>query len=350
MSNDRERLIKDGEIDLTLLCQGLWRQKLLIVAIAMAVSLGAIVYAFMAKPVYEAKVFLQPPSQNDVSHLNYGRGGVGLVELTVKDVYDVYVRHLQSESLRREFFRKVFLPSLAQEERGGSQDWLYSKFNAILQVGLKDRGGVGSYVVVVKLPDSRKAAEWAALYAEMAGQASKKEILSDVKSDAMARAGNLRQQIIDAQGVALRQREDQIVQLREALLVAKSINLEKPPMILGNASSEVFGGMNGSLTYMRGSKALEAEIENLQKRSSDDPFISSLREKQAALAFYSGLEIDPKVVSVYRQDGGVELPDQPVSLSKTLVVLLGGIAGLALGVAVVLIRLLLVIAGPRKSV
>ncbi|MCE6983989.1 O-antigen chain length regulator, partial [Pseudomonas frederiksbergensis] len=47
MSNDRERLIKDGEIDLTLLCQGLWRQKLLIVAIAMAVSLGAIVYAFM---------------------------------------------------------------------------------------------------------------------------------------------------------------------------------------------------------------------------------------------------------------------------------------------------------------
>ncbi|MGH8380605.1 LPS O-antigen chain length determinant protein WzzB [Pseudomonas sp.] len=349
MSNDRERLIKDGEIDLVLLFQGLLRQKLLIAVTVVVVSLGAITYALMAKPVYEARVFLQPPSQNDVARLNYGRGEhSGLPELTVKDIYDVYVRHLQSESLRREFFRKVFLPSLVQEKRGGSQDRLYGRFNSILQVDLKDKGGATSYVVAVKLPDPEKAAMWAALYAEMAGEAAKKEILTNVKSDAAVRAGSLQQQIVSAQNTALRQREDHIARLKEALLVARSIDLAKPPVILGDALSEVSGSMDGSLTYMRGSKALTAEIENLQKRSSDDPFISNLREKQAALAFYSGLEVDPKMVSVYRQDGGAELPDQPVSLSGLFVVLLGVIAGLVLGVAVALIRLLL--ASPHKSV
>lgn len=172
----------------------------------------------------------------------------------------------------------------------------------------------------------------------MAGERAKLEVLKDVKADAVVKANNLRRQIKAAQQSAQKQREDQIVQLNEALKVAKSIDLEKPPIISGALSSEVSAGMDGSLTYMRGSKALLAEIENLRKRSSDDPFIDRLREQQSSLAFYRELEIDPKVLEVYRQDGRVESPDSPIRPKKFIIVFLGVLAGGALGVLLALFR------------
>src|SRR5690606_16429924 len=118
MRNEPERLSSTGdEIDLFGLIEGLWKQKVLIIVTTVVVTAIAVAYALLAKPVYEAKVFVQPPTQNDISPLNYGRGGnTGLSMLTVKDVYDIYLRNLQSESLRREFFRNVYLPSLPEEE------------------------------------------------------------------------------------------------------------------------------------------------------------------------------------------------------------------------------------------
>ncbi|KJK09795.1 Tyrosine-protein kinase etk [compost metagenome] len=103
MRNDRERLSGGGEIDLFELVEGLWKQKVLNIVTAVIVTAAAVAYALLATPIYEAKVFVQSPSQSNVTQLNYGRGGdSGLPMLAVKDVYDIYLRHLQSESLRRD--------------------------------------------------------------------------------------------------------------------------------------------------------------------------------------------------------------------------------------------------------
>lgn len=339
MSNDRERAIRDDEIDLIDLIRGLWQQKLFIILTTLVVGGAALAYALLATPVYEAKVFVQPPSQNDIAHLNYGRGGdseLGVV--TVKDVYDVYVRNLQSESLRRSFFQEVYLPSVSEEARRGSQDVLYGRLGKILVVAVTSKETPNRFVITANLPDPKRATDWAVKYAEMAGERSKLEVLRDVKADATIKANNLEQQIKTARGSALKQREDQIAQLNEALKVARSIDLEKPPIISGTLSTEVSAGMDGTLTYMRGSKALLAEIDNLQKRRSDDPFIDKLRQQQSSLAFYRALEIDPKVVEAYRQDGGVESPDSPVRPKKFIIVFLGVLAGGALGILLAFFR------------
>ena len=339
MSNHRERVVRDDEIDLIELIRGLWQQKLLIILTTLVVGGAAVAYALLATPVYEAKVFVQPPSQNDIAHLNYGRGGDSeLGILTVKDVYDVYVRNLQSESLRRRFFQEIYLPSLSEEVRRGSQDNLYGRLGNVLVVAVTSKETPSRFAITVNLPDPKRAVDWAVKYAEMAGERAKLEVLKDVKADAVVKANNLRRQIKAAQQSAQKQREDQIVQLNEALKVAKSIDLEKPPIISGALSSEVSAGMDGSLTYMRGSKALLAEIENLRKRSSDDPFIDRVREQQSSLAFYRELEIDPKVLEVYRQDGRVESPDSPIRPKKFIIVFLGVLAGGALGVLLALFR------------
>lgn len=332
MRNERERQ-SSFEIDFFELLRELWKQKKLIALITFMVTSVGVAYILLAKPIYEATVFVQPPTQNDIAQLNYGRGGdSGLSMLTVKDVYDIYLRNLQSESLRREFFRSVYLPSLPESERAGSQDELYKSFqDDVLSLGAAGKD-TSRFFVKANVSDPQQAAEWVVRYLEMAGRRGKSEVVRDVKADATVKANNLEQQITASLESARKQREDQIIQLSEALRVAKSIGLEKPPIISNTLSSEVSAGMDGSLMYMRGTKALEAEIENLRNRVSDDPFVNNLRQRQEALAFYRTLQIDPGIIQVYRQDGAIESPDKPVHPKKLIVVILSFLLGFSLAV------------------
>lgn len=339
MRNNRERSASNEETDFIEVIQVLWRQKLLVLLTMLVVSLLAITYAFKATPIYEARVFVLPPSQNDISPLNFGRGqGTDLGLITVKEVYDTYLRNLQSEMLRRGFFRNVYLPSLPESQRNGSQDELYNRFNAMLTVTLAGKDSLTRYAITVSMTDPHRAADWLTRFIQLVGDRAKQDVLQDVKGDAAAKADNIQQQIDIAQDSARKQREDQIARLEEALKVAKSMGLEKPPVISGSLADEVSGGMDGALTYMRGSKALEAEIGNLLKRGSDDPFIGNLRQQQAELKFYRGLTINPASVAVFRQDGGIDVPDKPVKPKKTLIILVGLLAGALLGVLLAMLR------------
>ncbi|TDJ74438.1 hypothetical protein E2H86_19990 [Pseudomonas putida] len=346
MRSERERLSGDDEIDLFELIAGIWKHKVLAVVTAAIVTAGAVAYAFLKTPIYEAKLFVQPPTQNDISQLNFGRGGqTGLAMMSVSDVYGAYLRNLQSESLRREFFRSYYLPSLSADERSGSQDALYSEFQEVLSLGVASKDAPTRYFIKVKLPNPEVAAEWATRYVEMAGRRGVGDIVKDVKADATVKANNLEQQINAARESTRKQREDRIARLTEALRVAKSIGLEKPPII----SAEVAAGMEGTLTYMRGSKALEAEIENLRARSSDDPFVANLRQRQEALAFYRTLQIDSGVIQVYRQDGALESPDKPISPKKSVIVALGIMAGVVLGLLLAFVRHLMTQVDVRRK-
>lgn len=343
MRSERERLSggDEDEIDLFELIEGLWKKKLLITTVAVAVIGAALAYALLATPIYEAKVFVQPPSQNDIAPLNYGRGGESELEpFTIKDVSGIYLRTLQSESLRREFFRKYYIPSLSVDRRSDSQDSLYSEFKRLLTLGPVSKDTPDRFFVVAQLPDPRRAAEWVSRYVEMAGDHAKAEIIKNARVDAMVKADNLEQLVKASRESARKQREDRIAQLTEALRIARSVGLDKPPIISYGPSSEVSADMNGSLTYMRGSKALLAEVENLRSRTSDDPFIEGLREKQELLSFYRSLQVDPAVIQVYRQDGALESPDRPVKPNKLMIIALGSIFGLVLGGGVALLSFL----------
>lgn len=337
MSNDRERVTRDDEIDLIELIRGLWQQKLIIILTTLLVGGAALAYALLSTPVYEAKVFVLPPSQNDIANLNYGRGGDSeLGMLKVKDVYDVYVRNLQSESLRRRFFEDVYLLMLPQNVRKGSQDDLYRRLGKMLVVAVAGKETPNRFVITVDLSDPKVAASWAVKYAEMAGEQAKLEVLKDVKSDATVKASNLERTITAARESARGLREDQIAQLKEALIIAKSVDLERS-VIAGVGSPEVPAALDGALTYMRGSRALQAEIDNLERRTSDDPFIEGLREKQSTLMFYRSLDVDKQSFDTYRLDGGIELPDSPVRPKKLIIIVLGVLVGGLLGVLLALL-------------
>lgn len=332
MRNEHERLRSDGEIDLFELIGGVARQKILIVVTCLIVTGIAAAYALTATPIYESKVFVQPPTQNDITRLNYGRGERSeLPVYTVKDVYGVFLRNLQSEALRRDFFREFFLPNVPAEQRAGSQDMLYRRFNEMLSLGAVSKESPDRFFVMTTAPDPKQAVDWSLRYLEMAGERAKQEVIKDAHSDILMKANDLDQQISMPRESARKQREDRIAQLTEALSIARSVNIEKPPIISNSLSAEVSAGMDDSLTYMRGSKALEAEIETLRNRTSDDAFITNLRQRQEQLLLLRKFDIDASAIQVYRQDGGVESPDAPIKPKKLLIIVLGLMLGLVVG-------------------
>ncbi|RWU17765.1 hypothetical protein DM813_24060 [Pseudomonas alkylphenolica] len=336
MRNDRERCSSSEEVDLVELIEGIWQQKLLILMVTLVVTAVAVAYAMLAKPVYEAKVFLVAPSVSDIAELNYGRNEeTGLEPYTVKKVFDVFMQHLDGETLRRQFFREVFLPSLQQPQ--GARGALYAAFNSTLDVE-QEAGEQGRAFLAIRNSDPEIASEWAAAYVSRASDSARAEVIGSVTKEAQVRASNLQQQIENLRESGLRLRDDKIKRLREALRIAEAIGLDNPPLINGDISREVSTKMDGELTYMRGTKALKAEISNLEQRKTDDPFIDNLRNLQIRQELFQGLSESTRDVSVYRLDGTIEQPDSPIKPRRALIVIIGLFAGIFIGCFLAILR------------
>ncbi|WP_445571511.1 LPS O-antigen chain length determinant protein WzzB [Pseudomonas sp. E102] len=338
MQDNRIATRDDDEIDLIALARGLWAQKWLILAITLLVTAGAAAYAFLSKPVYEAKLFIMPPTQNEIAELNYGRGkSTELETYTIKHVYDVFARNLQGESLRQTFFNEVYLPSLDESQREGALDRLYERFSRQLVVKGPGKDTPDRFSVTVQIGDPVKATEWAKAYVARASEAAEAELVKNVTTEAAVRARNLEQRIISLRENAQRVREDRIQQLREALKIAETIGL-KTPVINSSAAVDITVDTGSKMDYQRGTLALAAEVSALEARVSDDAFIPDLRTLQMRYDFYRMLKVDPDQVSVYRQDGSVEVPQTPIKPNKLAILLKGLILGLVLGLGGALMR------------
>lgn len=338
MRNDRERL-HSSDIDLLELMGGLWRQRLMILVVALAVTAAAIAYAMLAKPIYEAKVYVAPPMSNEIADLNYGRTRtVQLEPVTVHQVWGIFLQHLQREELRRQFFTEVYLPSIKEQGATLSPGALYTGYLDTFEITAPKGNGDERASVAFLHADPSTAAAWAEEYVRRAGEAAKNEVVSNATKEAQVRARDLGQQIEALRDNGMRVREDKIKRLREALSIAEAIGLQNPPIITGEISAEVSARMDGELTYMRGTKALIAEIKNLESRSGEDPFIDNLRNMQLSQKFFENLNVRHDDIKVFRVDGGVELPERPIKPRKPLIVGLGFILGTGLGVMIALVR------------
>lgn len=327
------------EVDFFDIATVLWKEKRLIAAFTCLAGLIALAVALLSAPVYEVKFGIAPPTINNVADLNYGRTRESeLAPYTVKEVYDIFLRNLQSDSLRQSFFDSAYIKSRENVDKKSIDKGLYENFYKRLTIAPAGKDLDDRWVVSLQESDSVKAAELVSAYVAQAGEAAKQEVVRNARTEAAVRARILNSQINTLRESGKKQREDTILRLREALNVAKSINLEKPLIFTINRSAEMSGDMGGDLTYMRGSKALEAELINLEARDSDDPFIKELRGIEERLAYYQGLEAAPGHVTVYRQDGVVSQPNSPVKPKKAVIVIIGLIAGAALGSIIALTR------------
>lgn len=313
----------ETEIDLLEILRGVWKQKVIVLLVFILVLAGTIFYLRTAPVIYEAKIRVMPPSLGDIVELNLGRAGAtDLSPLTPQKVYGFFSAQLQSDSLRQEFYRDVFLPSLSEAERGLAQDVLYARLQASLVV----QPVVGAdhlFAVTASTTDRVRSADWVVAYTALAARKAGELLLKDTRSEIDVAVKGLELRIAGARKVAHERRDDKLVKLREALSIAEAIGLKQPSGMFKGAPDSGVGTMSGELTYFRGAHALKAEISGLEQRGSDDPFVQSLREMEASLDTYKDLLGREPKFEVYRQDGEVVVPDTPVKPRKLLIIVAG---------------------------
>lgn len=332
----------NSEIDLIELVQSVWKYKLFISLAALIGGVCAAGYAFLSSPVYEARISFLPPSLSDIAPLSSGRSEIGLAPFTVADIYSVFTRNLESDESLRRFFKTVYLPALKAEDReGSSKGKLYGRFLKDFKVVAPDRLRPDRYTLVVQGENPDEIARWVTTYIDQVATESLDQAVGNARREVDVAANILQQRIASLRATAKTRRQDRVIQLKEALKVAEAVGLVDPPMLSGQTTEQLNAIMEGGLTYMRGSKALRAEMNALESRGSDDPFIPQLRGLEEKYELYASISAESPKVGVFRQDGEVVLPDDPIKPKKALILSLGVILGGVLGGLFAVVRVVL---------
>lgn len=333
-----------GEIDLIDLIKQLWKQKWLIASCTIFATILAAIYAFFGAPTYQATAGVMPPRLSDISGYNLGRSEAKLEEYKVEDVYDVFKSNLLSVALQRQLFESAYLPSLKPERTKEAKDQLWKRFNEDFSVQAPDKDKPEYFVVKTQGHEPKHVAEWANMYIKMAAAKSAEDMQKNIKTEIGTQIQSLSRQVDALRITAKKQREDRIARLQEALQIAKAVGFNSPQVtpVKTPSDGDFSDFIDGSLMYMRGAKAVEAELSILEKRKDDDPFITNLRDIENQLDFLQKIDVNPDNVSVYTLDSSALVPETPIKPKKQIIFALGFTAGLLLGIFAAIIRRILI--------
>lgn len=330
-----------GEINLVDLWRVIARRKAIILFSLLLSLLLVFAYLFLAEPAYKANAYLLPPQQQKIQGLliDYrGIQGVDVSLYTPEHVYSAFLENLESRGLRREFFETYGLMKryasgkLAEDI---NPDRVFDQmFNERLRVQVDLRN---TSVVTVSFSDNdpKLAAEWLNQFIDFTNEHTVHQLVSNVNAAIHSEIVKTRFQIDSKLKLAEQRRLDTITTLNEALRVAKALGIQDTttiPKMTGKAQSELIVNTAQMPLYMRGTKALEAEISVLEARKSDEPFIEGVRDLQERSAFLEGISIDADELSAVTIGAAAKTPyraEKPRKVPTMLLALvLGSLVGL----------------------
>jgi len=321
--------LREDEINLADLWDVLVKRRKILFGVTAVVTIGAVLYALLATPVYRAVVVFLPPAAGDIQALNIE----GVQSINIKSVYTMFKRNLSSRPPRQTIYDKMNL--LDQFETDIDQDTnldvIFDEFNQSLSITTPE---IKKGDAVIPIPTITFAMEWedpvltaeiVNRIAEEAERATKAEILSDIEARVSFRVIELNQEVQRLRDITKKRRQDEIERLetadalerntindkiaslrdkvhgerldrisklKEAAEIAHSLDIMDPiayklKKISDSAitKSQILTGIssNAPQLYTRGYEAIEAEITSLSNRTIDDPFIPELRGLQEKL-------------------------------------------------------------------
>ncbi|WP_139159504.1 Wzz/FepE/Etk N-terminal domain-containing protein [Pseudomonas argentinensis] len=406
---------QNDEIDLGELIRALWARKRLIVGVTAVVTVIAVAYALLATKYYKTQSVVRPIAMNVLDELNAS----GVYTLTPDEALQRVGSGISSYEYRLAFYRKhqdLFGPDAISDDQTLEQglNQINESF-AILRPDPKKSDGGFPYVgLAYTYPWGVKGADIVNGLIEYVIEQERIAIAKDVEviiqnrltklEQAMAaeraayqagkqakiaelgEADDLKKAQLNDELAALRKqlrtrRDDRIAQLNEAILIAKSLGIEKPstPSALGETAQAPTSGnvirteVNNQQIplYFMGSEALEAERSALQKRRSDDftePRIAEIQTKLRLLeqnreiqllkereeedlfigdyakwnkeaTALKALNLDLSNLQLVNVDQQAVYPRAAIKPKKILIVILGILAGWVIGIFFALVAM-----------
>lgn len=329
------------EISLVDLWRVIQRRKVIILVSLLLSVLLALTYLVVVTPVYKANAYLLPPQQDKIQRLLIGhqirQEDVDTNQYTPKNVFDAFLDTLKSRGVRREFFENNGLikhyASNDSANNSNVEDAFYELFNERLKVEI-DKQNLSFVTISFRDSDPKMAAQWLNQFIDFANKRTVLQLLSDVNAAIQSEMGEVRHQLDSKLKVAEQRRLDRIITLREALHVAKSLDIRDASSFSQTAERTSSGlAINTAEVplYMRGIEALSSEISVLQARKSDEPFAEGYRVLQEKLAFLEGISISADALSAVTIDMAANIPFRAEKPRKGRIIILAVFLGIMVG-------------------
>ena len=334
---------EDDTIDLYELWITLWSKRWHVIGVTAVAALGSVVYALLQPPVYKAEALLLPPKAKDVKSINLALNEVDssgnkaaqlrrVSGITASQAFGAFKKNLSSRSLQKKFIEEhslmnVLAPNRTPETRDIE---ILESFAKMIKFG--DKGG---FSVSVESTDPEFAAKLVNDYVSFFDLETVRGMVSDAKNNIEEQILDIEYLIASKRQMAKQRREDQVLRYQEASIIANALGIKKrvdATNIIQNTQMNVDIATASTPLYYLGIEALSAEIEILQNRISDDPFISGLRDLQEQLALLRSFKISDKGMHSVSIDQAAYPPKYRIKPNRRLIVSLGTVVGLFLGI------------------
>ena len=332
---------QNDEIDLFELFESLWKEKFLIVAITLVITLIGGGVAFSLPPTYQASVHMLPPSLSDVAELSKFDVLKSSQSQSQSQSYAQFLQLLKSNQVHKELLRDKELQKALFKEPVSVQKGLKALDNLAV-VNEPKKGPSVAIELTFDSQDPKLAADAANKLVELginafqkqtleAFSASKDQVVKTLKAE-LESLLNTHEQRIDAE----------LAKMHEALTIAKALNLKEPrattDLTVKTESRSPIVTEELRYLYSQGSNALEAEIIAVKARKNNLNLVSGVAEIQKRLDLISSVSFDSSKVIPLTIDLAAEPPEQRIKPKRSLIVALSAVVGGMLAIMFVLIR------------
>lgn len=341
-------LPRDDEIDLIDLWRILVKRKAIVLITTLIGVLSTLAYVLLADPVYRTEVRLLPPLEQHIQGLVIGNAELSKQGLFIRDadiekytpemVYAAFTKNLKSIGLRREFFDKNdllkhYVPKNVPVS-GVNPDRIFEEdFNENLTVEIDKEDG--RFVTTsFALDDATLASQWLNAFVDLANRRTVEEFHTNLEIKIGAVRRRLGEKIANKLKLAKQRRDDHITTLEEALRIAQNSDIQDSDVnaaILDASKAGIAVNTAEIPLYMRGIKALKAEIGTLKARENDAPFVAGLRDVQEQLTYLKSINISKDQLAAAIVDQAAIIPDKPERPKSLLILLFGLILSGVLG-------------------
>jgi len=305
--------------------------------VTVVTALGSVVYALVQPRIYKAEALLLPPKVKDVLSSNV----FGLqindtkehisTDISVDDVFSKFKRNLNSRTLHKKFIQENGLIEFLAPDRTTEtrNEDIYQRFSKLITLG--EENGITS--LSIELHDAEIAAQWVNDLIEFVDKETITMLVDDLRNSIANQIRDIEYTIASKRQMAKQRREDKILRYKEASIIAMQLDIADR---IDTTNVVQNNRLNITTTniplYYRGYRALNAEIEYLNNRKSDDPFISGLRDLQEQLALLRSIKFDQEKMTAVHIDQAAYPPNSPIKPNRRLIVSLATVVGLFSGI------------------
>lgn len=351
---------ENSNIDLQQIVNVLKKDWKILLIIILFFTLSSFFVSFFLPKKYKATTVFLPPSAHIVNRLNSFKNyvspdsGKDPFQVSIEQLYLLFLDNLRSSDLRYKFLeeKKILSASKKSDVDQNKYKLFSDEFNGKIKVIYTGTAiASDSKFIKVELVGSDPVFISEALnqYVSYIDRETIKYIVDAIKEKVTVEKYAIENKIKSLRDVAEKNRINLISQISEDSDIAEKINIIDPVNTTIASYKQIIDEKSGIIQssrdvpgYMKGVKALKAELYAVTNRKNNDPFIPELQQLLVQEEYLEGiLKLSFEDVHAARIDQVAFPPEEPVQPKKILIICVGMAFGLLLSMFIILIKVVI---------